>query len=112
MTRIIPYRVETPLETLHAQLEYSVQFFGGKTTITQNDLDIIQEAICAINNNQATDEARSTELLSDLETEPDTWQPIGGVVGKIVDKAKHNRDVRLMAEFAGYEDDDIEDYFL
>lgn len=101
MTRTIPYRVETPLETLHAQLEYSVQFFGGKTTITQNDLNIIQEAICAINNNQATD-----------ETEPDPWQPIGGVVGKIVDKAKHNRDVRLMAEWAGYEDDDIEDYFL
>ena len=87
----------TRLETLHAQLEYSVQFFGGKTIITQNDLDIIQEAICAVNNNQAT---------------PDPWQPIGGVVGKIVDKAKHNRDVRQMAQWAGYEDDDIEDYFL
>jgi hypothetical protein len=46
------------------------------------------------------------------ETAPDPWQPIGGVVGKIVDKAKHNRDVCLMAEWAGYEDDDIEDYFL
>ncbi len=46
------------------------------------------------------------------KTEPDTWQPIGGVVGAIVDKAKHNRDVRTMAEWAGYEDDDIKDYLL
>jgi hypothetical protein len=112
MTKTRAYRVETPLETLHAQLEYSVQFFGGKTTITQNDLDIIQEAICAINNNQAIDRARTNNVLGETEHTPDTWQSIGGVVGKIVDKAKHNRDVRLMAEWAGYEDDDIEDYFL
>jgi len=112
MTKTIPYRAETPLETLHAQLEYSVQFFGGKTTITQNDLNIIQEAICTINNNRALDEARTNNVFANLETEPDTWQPIGGVVGKIVDKAKHNRDVRQMAEWAGYEDGDIEDYFL
>lgn len=46
------------------------------------------------------------------ETAPDPWQPIGGIVGAIVDKAKHNRDIRTMAEWAGYEDDDIEDYLL
>jgi hypothetical protein len=61
---------------------------------------------------RALDEARTNNVFANLETAPDPWQPIGGIVGKIVDKAKHNRDVRLMAEWAGYEDDDIEDYFL
>ena len=58
----------------------------------------------------ALDEARMNNVF--VKREPDPWQPIGGVIGAIVDKAKHNRDIRTMAEWAGYEDDDIEDYFL
>ena len=46
------------------------------------------------------------------KTEPDTWQPIGGIVGAIVDKAKQKRDVRLMAEWAGYEDDDQDEWLF
>ncbi len=61
---------------------------------------------------RALDEARTNNVFANLEPTPDPWQPVGGIVGKIVDKAKHNRDVRLMAEWAGYEDDDMEDYFL
>jgi hypothetical protein len=58
----------------------------------------------------ALDEARMNNVF--VKREPDTWQPIGGVVGKIVDKAKHNRDVRQMAQWAGYEDDDLDEWLF
>jgi len=46
------------------------------------------------------------------KTEPDTWQPIGGIVGAIVDKAKQKRDNRALAEWAGYEDDDLDEWLF
>jgi len=38
------------LKTLHSQLEYAVNNCKGKTTITQTDLDTIQEAIEHLSN--------------------------------------------------------------
>jgi len=46
------------------------------------------------------------------KTELDTWQPIGGIVGAIVDKAKQKRDNRALAEWAGYEDDDLDEWLF
>ena len=46
------------------------------------------------------------------KTESDTWQPIGGIVGAIVDKAKQKRDNRALAEWAGYEDDDLDEWLF
>ena len=47
-----------------------------------------------------------------VKREPDTWQPIGGIVGAIVDKAKQKRDNRALAEWAGYEDDDLDEWLF
>ena len=46
------------------------------------------------------------------KTEPDTWQSVGGIVGKIVDKAKQKRDNRALSEWAGYEDDDLDEWLF
>ena len=46
------------------------------------------------------------------KTEQDTWQPVGGIVGKIVDKAKQKRDNRALSEWAGYEDDDLDEWLF
>ena len=46
------------------------------------------------------------------KTEPDAWQPIGGIVGAIVDKAKQKRDNHALAEWAGYEDDDLDEWLF
>ena len=61
----------------------------------------------------ALNEARMNNVFANLgskEPEPDTWQPIGGVVGAIVDKAKQQRDNRTLAQWAGYEDDDLDEW--
>ena len=64
----------------------------------------------------ALNEARMNNVFANLGSkepelqEPDTWQPIGGIVGAIVDKAKQKRDNRALAEWAGYEDDDLDEW--
>ena len=47
-----------------------------------------------------------------LDQEPNTWQPIGGLVAAIVDKAKQKRDNRALAEWAGYEDNDLDEWLF
>ncbi len=56
----------------------------------------------------ALNEARMNNVFANLE--PATWQPIGGIVGAIVDRAKQQRDNRTLAEWAGYEDDDLDEW--
>jgi hypothetical protein len=58
----------------------------------------------------ALNEARMNNVF--VKREPDAWQPIGGVVGAIVDKAKQKRDNRVLAEWAGYEDDDLDEWLF
>ena len=58
----------------------------------------------------ALNEARMNNVF--VKREPDTWQPIGGIVGAIVDKAKQKRDNRALAEWAGYEDDDLDEWLF
>ena len=41
-------QVMARLQVLHDQLGHAVQKWNGKTTITQNDLDIIEEAIAEL----------------------------------------------------------------
>jgi hypothetical protein len=63
----------------------------------------------------ALDEARMNNVFANLgskEPEPDTWKPIGGIVGAIVDKAKQQRDNRTLAQWAGYEDDDLDEWLF
>ena len=62
---------------------------------------------------RALDEARMNNVFANLGSkEPDPWQPIGGIVGAIVDKAKQQRDNRALAEWAGYEDDDLDEWLF
>jgi hypothetical protein len=58
----------------------------------------------------ALNEARMNNVF--VKREPDIWQPIGGIVGAIVDKAKQKRDNRALAEWAGYEDDDLDEWLF
>ena len=58
----------------------------------------------------ALNEARMNNVF--VKRELDTWQPIGGIVGAIVDKAKQKRDNRALAEWAGYEDDDLDEWLF
>lgn len=66
----------------------------------------------------ALNEARMNNVFANLGSkepelqEPDNWQPIGGVVGAIVDKAKQARDNRTLAQWAGYEDDDLDEWLF
>tara|TARA_R100001460_G_scaffold33742_1_gene65945 strand:- start:53 stop:223 length:171 start_codon:yes stop_codon:yes gene_type:complete len=47
-----------------------------------------------------------------LDQEPNTWQPVGSLVAAIVDKAKQKRDNRALAEWAGYEDNDLDEWLF